>query len=71
MVTMPAILEAGAQTKLCAFLMEPNETLTMTVTLRSQENNTMLLEKTFREEFLECIQFQVNFQENLALHAFY
>uniref|UniRef100_A0A3P9P5V8 Alpha-2-macroglobulin-like n=1 Tax=Poecilia reticulata TaxID=8081 RepID=A0A3P9P5V8_POERE len=59
MVTIPAVLEAGAQTKFCASLMEPNETLTMTVTLRSQENNTILLEKTSTEEFLECIQFQI------------
>uniref|UniRef100_A0A096LVI2 Alpha-2-macroglobulin-like n=1 Tax=Poecilia formosa TaxID=48698 RepID=A0A096LVI2_POEFO len=59
MVTIPAVLEAGAQTRFCASLMEPNETLTMTVFLRSQENNTILLEKTSTEEFLEIIQFQV------------
>ncbi|XP_054884621.1 alpha-2-macroglobulin-like [Poeciliopsis prolifica] len=59
MVTIPAVLEAGAQTKFCASLMEPIETLTMIVTLRSQENNTILLDKTSGEEFHECIQFQV------------
>ncbi|MEQ2233684.1 hypothetical protein ILYODFUR_024256 [Ilyodon furcidens] len=58
MVFIPAVLEAGAETKFCASLMEPNETLTMTVTLRSEEKNTTLREKTSREEFLECIQFQ-------------
>ncbi|XP_017163865.1 alpha-2-macroglobulin-like isoform X2 [Poecilia reticulata] len=63
MVTIPAVLEAGAQTKFCASLLEPNETLTMTVTLRSQEN-TILLEKTSTEEFLECIQFQVPLVNN-------
>ncbi|PWA28033.1 hypothetical protein CCH79_00012155 [Gambusia affinis] len=70
MVTIPAVLEAGTQTKFCASLMEPNETLTMTVTLRSQENNTMLLEKTFREEFLECIQFQVPLVKNEEVQTF-
>ncbi|PWA22089.1 hypothetical protein CCH79_00010255 [Gambusia affinis] len=70
MVTMPAILEAGAQTKLCAFLMEPNETLTMTVTLTSQEQNTIIHEKTSREEFLECIQFQVPSVDNEEVTKF-
>ncbi|XP_036006002.1 alpha-2-macroglobulin [Fundulus heteroclitus] len=64
MVTIPATLEAGAETKFCASLKEPNETLTMTVTLGSEEKNTTLHEKTSREEFLECIQFQVPFVEN-------
>ncbi|KAM4743098.1 pregnancy zone protein-like isoform 2-T3 [Anableps anableps] len=59
MVTIPAVLEAGAQTKFCASLMEPNETLTMTVTLRSEGRTTALHEKTSREEFVQCLQFQV------------
>uniref|UniRef100_A0A096LYA9 Alpha-2-macroglobulin bait region domain-containing protein n=1 Tax=Poecilia formosa TaxID=48698 RepID=A0A096LYA9_POEFO len=59
MVTIPAVLEAGAQTKFCASLLEPNGTLTMTVTLKSGEKNTTLYEKTSSEEFHECIQFQV------------
>uniref|UniRef100_A0A3B3XRC1 Macroglobulin domain-containing protein n=1 Tax=Poecilia mexicana TaxID=48701 RepID=A0A3B3XRC1_9TELE len=70
MVTMPAILEAGAQTKLCASLMEPNETLTMTVTLTSQEETTILHEKTSGDEFLECIQFQVPSVENEEVTKF-
>ncbi|XP_007575634.1 alpha-2-macroglobulin-like [Poecilia formosa] len=70
MVTMPAILEAGAQTKLCASLMEPNESLTMTVTLTSQEQTTILHEKTSGEEFLECIQFQVPSVENEEVTKF-
>uniref|UniRef100_A0A3B3YWZ2 Uncharacterized protein n=1 Tax=Poecilia mexicana TaxID=48701 RepID=A0A3B3YWZ2_9TELE len=53
MVTIPAVLEAGAQTKFCASLLEPNETLTMTVTLKSGEKNTTLYEKTSSEEFHE------------------
>uniref|UniRef100_A0A3Q2D910 Uncharacterized protein n=1 Tax=Cyprinodon variegatus TaxID=28743 RepID=A0A3Q2D910_CYPVA len=68
MVTIPAILEAGTETKFCASLMDPNETLTMTVSMRSDQNHSVLYERTSREEFLECIQFQVNFQERLYLH---
>ncbi|XP_054901639.1 alpha-2-macroglobulin-like [Poeciliopsis prolifica] len=70
MVTMPVILEAGAETKLCASLMEPNETLTMTVTLTSLGQNLVLHEKTSREEFLECIQFQVPSVENEQVEKF-
>ncbi|XP_038129376.1 alpha-2-macroglobulin-like isoform X2 [Cyprinodon tularosa] len=64
MVTIPAILEAGTETKFCASLMDPNETLTMTVSMRSDQNHSVLYERTSREEFLECIQFQVPLLEN-------
>ncbi|XP_038548725.1 alpha-2-macroglobulin-like isoform X2 [Micropterus salmoides] len=59
LVAIPAVLEAGAETKLCASLLQPNETLDMTVTLMSQEQNTTLLRKTTKAEFHSCVQFQV------------
>ncbi|XP_041850892.1 ovostatin, partial [Melanotaenia boesemani] len=59
MVAIPAVLEAGAETRFCASLLQPSETLVMTVSLKNQENNTILLEKTSSEEFHECILFQV------------
>uniref|UniRef100_A0A7N8XPS2 Alpha-2-macroglobulin-like n=1 Tax=Mastacembelus armatus TaxID=205130 RepID=A0A7N8XPS2_9TELE len=37
MVAVPAVLEAGAETKFCASLLQPNETLVMTVSLTSEE----------------------------------
>uniref|UniRef100_A0A3B4ZTM2 Alpha-macroglobulin receptor-binding domain-containing protein n=1 Tax=Stegastes partitus TaxID=144197 RepID=A0A3B4ZTM2_9TELE len=43
MVTFPAVLEAESETKLCASLMQPNETLHMTVTLMSNHLNKTLL----------------------------
>uniref|UniRef100_A0A671U9I5 Alpha-2-macroglobulin-like n=1 Tax=Sparus aurata TaxID=8175 RepID=A0A671U9I5_SPAAU len=46
MVAIPAVLEAGAKTKFCVSLLQPNETLVMTVTLVSQEKITTLLQKT-------------------------
>uniref|UniRef100_A0A3P8S0D9 Alpha-2-macroglobulin bait region domain-containing protein n=1 Tax=Amphiprion percula TaxID=161767 RepID=A0A3P8S0D9_AMPPE len=56
-VTFPAVLEAGAQTKLCASLMQPNETLLMTVTLMSELENTTLLQRTSSADFHECSRF--------------
>ena len=65
MVAIPAVLEAGAKTKFCASLLQPNETLVMTVTLVSQEKNTTLLQKTSSTEFHDCIQFEVSSQNGL------
>uniref|UniRef100_A0A7N8WYW9 Alpha-2-macroglobulin-like n=1 Tax=Mastacembelus armatus TaxID=205130 RepID=A0A7N8WYW9_9TELE len=46
MVAVPAVLEAGAETKFCASLLQPNETLVMTVSLTSEGNNSTLLKQT-------------------------
>ncbi|KAM9318615.1 alpha-2-macroglobulin-like [Pholidichthys leucotaenia] len=59
MVTVPAVLEAGAEAKFCTTLRQPGETLAMTVTLRSNEKNTSLLTHTSNEEFHTCTQFKV------------
>ncbi|KAM8769558.1 alpha-2-macroglobulin-like [Acanthopagrus schlegelii] len=64
MVTIPAVLEAGAKTKFCASLLQPNETLAMTVTLVSQEKNTTLVQKTSSTEFHDCIQFEAPLVQN-------
>ncbi|XP_067450040.1 alpha-2-macroglobulin-like [Thunnus thynnus] len=58
MVAIPAVLEAGAETKFCVNLLQPNETLVMTVTLVSQEKNTTLLKETYNTEFHTCIDFK-------------
>uniref|UniRef100_A0A673C6R7 Alpha-2-macroglobulin-like n=1 Tax=Sphaeramia orbicularis TaxID=375764 RepID=A0A673C6R7_9TELE len=59
MVPIPAILEAGTQAKFCASLLQPNESLTMTVTLRSKEMSTTLLQKMSEDEFHTCAEFVV------------
>ncbi|XP_045897847.1 alpha-2-macroglobulin-like [Micropterus dolomieu] len=64
LVAIPAVLEAGAETKLCASLLQPNETLDMTVTLMSQEQNTMLLKETSSKTFHTCTQFKVPLVQN-------
>ncbi len=65
MVAIPAVLEAGAETKFCASLLQPNENLVMTVTLVSQEKNTTLLQKTSSKEFHTCTQFKVSPRDGL------
>ncbi|XP_076591398.1 alpha-2-macroglobulin-like [Chaetodon auriga] len=58
MVAIPAVLEAGADAKCCASLLQPNETVVMTITFMSPEKNTTLLQKTSSEEFHTCVQFK-------------
>lgn len=60
MVAIPAVIEAGAETKFCVSLLQPNETVVLTVTLMSEEKNTTLLKQTASEEFHTCIHFQVS-----------
>ncbi|KAG7235155.1 hypothetical protein INR49_003141, partial [Caranx melampygus] len=60
MVAVPAVIEAGAETQFCASLLQPNETVVMTVTLISKEKNTTLLKQTSSEEFHTCTHFQYN-----------
>lgn len=64
MVATPAVIEAGAQTKFCASLLQPSETLVMTVTLIAQEKRTILFEETTSTEFHTCVQFQVSFSHS-------
>lgn len=62
MVAIPAILEAGAETKFCASLLQPNETLVMTVNLKSEGVEHNLLKHTSSEEFHTCTHFKVSFK---------
>uniref|UniRef100_A0A672JDG7 Alpha-2-macroglobulin bait region domain-containing protein n=1 Tax=Salarias fasciatus TaxID=181472 RepID=A0A672JDG7_SALFA len=79
LVPIPAVLEAGAETTFCASVMEPNETLTITVTLVSAEENITLLTHTSDKDFHVCRQFQVpqkqkevqNFTVEVRGNAFY
>ncbi|XP_068557776.1 alpha-2-macroglobulin-like isoform X1 [Cebidichthys violaceus] len=70
MVAIPATLEAGAETKFCASLLQPNETLVMTVTLKSSEANTTLLTRTSNTEFHICTQFEVPLGQNEEVQNF-
>uniref|UniRef100_A0A672JGD3 Alpha-macroglobulin receptor-binding domain-containing protein n=1 Tax=Salarias fasciatus TaxID=181472 RepID=A0A672JGD3_SALFA len=69
MVVCPAVLQAGVETKLCASLLQPNESLVMTVTLMSEDSQTVLLETTTDEDFHTCIQFQAPSVKNKEVQS--
>uniref|UniRef100_UPI0037E81E65 alpha-2-macroglobulin-like n=1 Tax=Semicossyphus pulcher TaxID=241346 RepID=UPI0037E81E65 len=58
-VTIPAILEAGVETQLCASLLNPNETLALTATLMSQEQNLTVIREITSQPYHFCIKFMV------------
>ncbi|XP_040046628.2 alpha-2-macroglobulin [Gasterosteus aculeatus] len=70
MVAVPAVLQAGAETKFCASLLQPNETLVMSVSLKSSERTTTLLTKTSSTEFHSCTQFVVPLAQNEDVQNF-
>ncbi|XP_039678890.1 alpha-2-macroglobulin-like [Perca fluviatilis] len=70
MVAIPAILESGAETKFCASLLQPSETLEMSVTLMSQEANTTLLKETSSQEFHTCTKFKVPLVQDEVVQNF-
>ncbi|XP_034403946.1 alpha-2-macroglobulin-like [Cyclopterus lumpus] len=70
MVAIPATLESGAVTKLCASLLQPNETLVMTITLKSSEENTTLFTQASNKDFHSCTQFMVPLGKNGDVQAF-
>ncbi|XP_060928856.1 alpha-2-macroglobulin-like [Limanda limanda] len=70
LVAIPAVLEAGAETKFCASLLKPNETLDMTITLISAEMNTTLLSKSSSQEFHDCVDFKVPLVQNQEVYNF-
>ncbi|XP_029301679.1 alpha-2-macroglobulin-like [Cottoperca gobio] len=80
MVAIPAVLEAGAETQFCVSVLQPNETLVITVTLMSEEMNNTLFQQTCNKDFHRCAQFKVplvkeevvqNFQVEVRGNTFY
>uniref|UniRef100_A0A3Q1J895 Alpha-macroglobulin receptor-binding domain-containing protein n=1 Tax=Anabas testudineus TaxID=64144 RepID=A0A3Q1J895_ANATE len=70
MVAIPAVLEAGSETKFCASLLQPSRSVVMTVTLVSEEKSTTLLKHTSSEEFHMCTQFKVPLVQNNEVQTF-
>ncbi|KTF83501.1 hypothetical protein cypCar_00041755, partial [Cyprinus carpio] len=59
LVTFSAVIEACSKAELCASLLKPNESLTMTVFLVDDKNQTTLLaQQTSSTEFHRCFCFQ-------------
>ncbi|CAB1344318.1 unnamed protein product, partial [Coregonus sp. 'balchen'] len=52
------LIQAGSEAKLCASLLQPNETLVMTISLMADGQNKILLHKSSDQEFHRCFQFQ-------------
>ncbi|XP_068440468.1 alpha-2-macroglobulin-like [Clinocottus analis] len=70
MVAIPATLESGAVTKFCASLLQPNETLVMTISLKSSEKNTTLFTQTSNKDFHSCTEFKVPLVKNEDVQEF-
>ncbi|XP_073690843.1 alpha-2-macroglobulin-like [Garra rufa] len=59
MVTFPAVIESGSGAKLCASLLKPNESLTMTISLLDDKNMaTELVQQRSQIEFHQCFSFK-------------
>uniref|UniRef100_A0A4W5JKP9 Alpha-2-macroglobulin-like n=1 Tax=Hucho hucho TaxID=62062 RepID=A0A4W5JKP9_9TELE len=54
------VIQAGSEAKLCASLLQPNETLVMTISLMADGQNKRLLHESSDQEFHRCFQFQVS-----------
>uniref|UniRef100_A0A3Q3EWB0 Alpha-2-macroglobulin domain-containing protein n=1 Tax=Labrus bergylta TaxID=56723 RepID=A0A3Q3EWB0_9LABR len=70
LVAVPSELEAGAETQFCLSLLQPNEPLLITVTLTSEEEETILLKTISSVELHECYTFQAPLVKNYKLHNF-
>ncbi|XP_043115319.1 alpha-2-macroglobulin-like [Puntigrus tetrazona] len=58
MVTFPATIESGSEAKLCASLLNPNESLVMNIYLVRDDQSTLLLQEEAEEEFHRCFNFK-------------
>lgn len=59
MAAIPAVIEAGTESRLCVSLLQPNETLAMTASLDFDNKQRVIFEKSSDTEFHECALFQV------------
>lgn len=59
MVAIPAVIEAGTESRLCISLLQPNETLTVTAALVFEKEQTVIFEKSSDTDFHQCAHFQV------------
>uniref|UniRef100_A0A8C1DIV4 Uncharacterized protein n=1 Tax=Cyprinus carpio carpio TaxID=630221 RepID=A0A8C1DIV4_CYPCA len=70
MVTFPAVIESGSEAKLCASLLNPNESLVMNIYLVHGDQSTLLLQEKAEEEFHSCFNFQVCQQEKFVFRRY-
>uniref|UniRef100_A0A8C7WKP8 Alpha-2-macroglobulin-like n=1 Tax=Oncorhynchus mykiss TaxID=8022 RepID=A0A8C7WKP8_ONCMY len=70
MVAIPAVIQAGSEAKLCASLLQPNETLVMTISLIANQQKKILLQESSDQEFHRCFQFQAPHVESDEVQHF-
>uniref|UniRef100_A0A8C4SUY0 Alpha-macroglobulin receptor-binding domain-containing protein n=1 Tax=Erpetoichthys calabaricus TaxID=27687 RepID=A0A8C4SUY0_ERPCA len=69
MVTIPHHIHGGTVEKVCAHLLQPNETITFTINLLMERRNLILLEETIKEkDFYKCFEFQVPMSNEFVGH---
>uniref|UniRef100_A0A8C4SXG6 Alpha-2-macroglobulin-like protein 1 n=1 Tax=Erpetoichthys calabaricus TaxID=27687 RepID=A0A8C4SXG6_ERPCA len=69
MVTIPHRIHGGTMEKVCAHLLQPNETISFTINLLMERENLTLLEEKIKEkDFYKCIEFQVPMSNEFVGH---
>ncbi|XP_039619902.1 alpha-2-macroglobulin-like protein 1 [Polypterus senegalus] len=69
MVTIPHHIHGGTVEKVCAHLLQPNETISFTIDLLMERENLTLLEEKIKEkDFYKCIEFQVPMSNEFVGH---
>uniref|UniRef100_A0A674CHB4 Alpha-2-macroglobulin-like n=1 Tax=Salmo trutta TaxID=8032 RepID=A0A674CHB4_SALTR len=68
--TIPAVIQAGSEAKLCASLLQSNETLVMTISLIANKQIKILLQESSDKEFHRCFQFQAPHVERVNVQNF-
>uniref|UniRef100_A0A3Q3GDV6 Alpha-2-macroglobulin-like n=1 Tax=Labrus bergylta TaxID=56723 RepID=A0A3Q3GDV6_9LABR len=64
--TIPAVVEAGAESRFSVSLMKPSRNMVMTITLRTKQATLTLLHKISSLEFHNVFKFQVRLKDEVA-----
>uniref|UniRef100_A0A4W5JDS9 Alpha-2-macroglobulin-like n=1 Tax=Hucho hucho TaxID=62062 RepID=A0A4W5JDS9_9TELE len=70
MVAIPAVIQAGSEAKLCASLLQPTETLVMTISLIADEQSKIILQESSDQEFHRCFLFQAPHVKSVKVQYF-
>ncbi|XP_029699877.1 alpha-2-macroglobulin-like isoform X1 [Takifugu rubripes] len=68
MVTIPGVIEVGSTSRLCASLLQPNESLAMTAILTYNDNKMVIFERVSDKQFHQCTNFQAPEMSESKVH---
>eukprot|EP00066_Takifugu_rubripes_P029507 XP_011618773.1 PREDICTED: ovostatin homolog 2-like [Takifugu rubripes] len=68
MVTIPGVIEVGSTSRLCASLLQPNESLAMTAILTYNDNKMVIFERVSDKQFHQCTNFQAPEMSKSKVH---